>query len=88
MRKDFLTKKIKWSCLTAGLLLLIVLLYGFLVEPYQVAVHDVWIEDNFLGAALKNKVVVQLSDLHIGSLGRREKKSCPSWINCSPISFS
>jgi len=33
----------------------------------------VWIEDEYLGKMLGKKVVVQLSDLHIGQIGRRER---------------
>ena len=48
--------------------------YGTLVEPYLLDVHHVRIEDFTPGKVLRDQVVVHLSDLHMASIGRREKK--------------
>ncbi len=48
--------------------------YGTLVEPNLVEIHHLWIEDSGAGEALKGKVAVHLSDLHIGKFGSHEKK--------------
>jgi uncharacterized protein len=47
-------------------------LYGFFVEPVEV--RPVSIHDCALAKVLKDKVVVQISDLHIKRIGRREEK--------------
>ena len=47
--------------------------YGFLLEPYDVQIHDVYIHDSSLAHILGGKVVVQLSDIHMGTTGRREQ---------------
>lgn len=49
-------------------------LYGILIEPYQVEIHHLWIENSPLGKILEGKTAVHLSDLHIGKIGRREQK--------------
>jgi predicted MPP superfamily phosphohydrolase len=48
--------------------------YGLWVEPNQLVVRHVWIEDASLAEVLKGKVVVQISDLHMEEIGRREQK--------------
>jgi predicted MPP superfamily phosphohydrolase len=48
--------------------------YGFFYEPDQVEVHRVSIRDTPLAKILEGETVVQLSDLHIAKIGRREKK--------------
>jgi predicted MPP superfamily phosphohydrolase len=63
-----------WAGLLAGTLIATLILYGLLIEPNQVGVRFVSIRDDFLGARLENKVVVQLSDLHISSIGKRERR--------------
>lgn len=68
MKKAFLARG-----LIAGASITALILYGVLIEPDQVSVHSVSIQDDFLGAVLKNKVIVQLSDLHIRSIGKRER---------------
>jgi predicted MPP superfamily phosphohydrolase len=53
---------------------LILAIYGTLIEPYHVVVHHITIKDPYFGNILKDNIVVQLSDLHIDKIGRREKK--------------
>ncbi len=48
--------------------------YGGLIEPYRVDVHHIWIEDHHLGKLLKGKLVVQVSDIHMNTIGRREQR--------------
>ena len=62
------------GCLYAGTLIFITIIYGIWFEPYAVGVHHIWIRDGYLGKILGNKVVVQLSDLHILKIGKREQK--------------
>lgn len=50
----------------------VVLFYGIAVEPYSLDVRHVTIRDAHLARALGDKVIVQLSDLHVGSIGKRE----------------
>lgn len=54
-------------------LILILMLYGIWIETAKVDTHHVWIQDRNLAGVFDNKVIVQLSDLHIGSLGLREQ---------------
>jgi len=54
--------------------LLSLLLYGFCVEPYRVEVTEVVIRDAELSRVLQGKVVLHLSDLHIRSVGNRERR--------------
>ena len=53
---------------------MVLIIYGFVIEPNQVEVHQVWIRETKLAELLGSKVVVQLSDLHIPSIGKREHK--------------
>jgi len=59
-----------------GIIALLILLavYGVLIEPYRVQVHDVPVKDPSLAKVLGQAVVVQLSDLHISSMGPRERR--------------
>jgi len=50
------------------------LIYGFFIEPYQIEIHHVWIHDPYFANILGNKTVVQISDLHINTIGSREKE--------------
>lgn len=50
------------------------IIYGVWIEPYRVEVHHLWIRDSRLGEVLGGKIVVQLSDLHICRIGRREQR--------------
>lgn len=54
-------------------LILMLILYGIWIEPRKVDTHHVWIQDRNLAGVFANKVIVQLSDLHIRSLGLREQ---------------
>lgn len=48
--------------------------YGIFVEPYQIEIRHLWIEDLRLGKILEGKIAVHLSDLHMSKIGRREQK--------------
>jgi len=63
------------AAVAVGLCLLGVIAYCLWVEPNQLVVRHVWIEDSSLAKVLKGKVVVHISDLHIDRLGRREQKA-------------
>lgn len=54
--------------------LLVLIIYGVWIEPDQIEVHHVWISDSYLGKVFGKKVLVQLSDLHIGKFGQHEEK--------------
>jgi uncharacterized protein len=71
-RKHFLFRMIYGLGL---LLIMVVLLYGFLVEPNDVETHHVWIHDRNLAKIFGSRVIVHLSDLHIGTFGAREHKT-------------
>jgi uncharacterized protein len=49
-------------------------IYGFFIEPYDIEVHHLWINDGKFGAALKGMTVIHISDLHMGRPGAREKE--------------
>jgi predicted MPP superfamily phosphohydrolase len=55
-------------------IILVFIIYGVWIEPNQLEVHHVRIQDDYLGKVLGQKVVVQISDLHIGTSGRRERR--------------
>jgi hypothetical protein len=57
-----------------NLCIFVLIIYGVWIEPYQIEVHHVWIRDEYLGKVLEKKIVVQLSDLHVRKIGRREEK--------------
>jgi len=63
-----------WWALGVALPLLLTVLYGVLIEPYRIQVHHVWINDPLLQKMIGTRVVVQLSDLHINALGKREQQ--------------
>ena len=54
--------------------LLMLLIYGVWIEPYQVDVHHLQIKGAGINKVLKDKIAVHLSDLHIIKIGKREKK--------------
>ena len=54
--------------------LLMLLIYGIWIEPYQVDVHHLQIKGAGINKVLKDKIAVHLSDLHIIKIGKREKK--------------
>jgi predicted MPP superfamily phosphohydrolase len=49
-------------------------IYGLLLEPNQVEVKELWIRDSGLARRLGNLTVLQISDLHISRIGRRENR--------------
>jgi predicted MPP superfamily phosphohydrolase len=55
-------------------LILALMMYGIWIEPDQIKIHHVWIRDGSLEKILRGKVVIQLSDLHISKIGKREQK--------------
>ena len=57
-----------------GLGILCLWIYGIWIEPYRVKVRHVLVEDSSLAGILKGKILVQISDLHMSEIGRREKK--------------
>ncbi len=65
---------LKWLLCITAMLSVLVVFYGIWVEPYEVEIHHVWIQDSGLGHILGDKVLVQLSDLHSWSIGSREKR--------------
>ena len=64
-------KNIAWVIIAIALLILI---YGFCIEPNQVEIRHLWIKDAGLNKVLKGKTTVQISDLHIRSIGKHEEK--------------
>jgi predicted MPP superfamily phosphohydrolase len=49
------------------------LAWGFLVEPYRLEVRRITVHDPFFARALGGLTVVHLSDLHMGTPGKREE---------------
>jgi len=64
-------KNIAWVILAITFSILI---YGFCIEPNQVEIRHLWIKDARLNKVLKGKTAVQISDLHIRSIGKHEEK--------------
>ncbi len=62
-----------WIVLIIFLVIAFFAIYGFFIEPNQIQIHHVWIRDQFLGKNLRDKTVIQLSDLHIDKIGSRER---------------
>jgi predicted MPP superfamily phosphohydrolase len=58
----------------AFLVIMAFVIYGAWVEPGRITIHHVPIRDSYFAGILENKVVVQISDLHIRTIGNREKK--------------
>jgi hypothetical protein len=54
------------------LLMLLLVLYGTAIEPHQIMVQHIDIDDDALNRVLKGKTAVHLSDLHINTVGKRE----------------
>ncbi|MFP4083192.1 MAG: metallophosphoesterase, partial [Candidatus Aminicenantes bacterium] len=50
------------------------IIYSFFIEPNAIAINTVPIIDEELASLLHDEKVVQISDLHISSVGYREKK--------------
>jgi predicted MPP superfamily phosphohydrolase len=49
-------------------------IYGFFIEPNWVKITPVRIQSKGLAEALRGKIAVQISDLHLHEIGNREKK--------------
>ena len=60
------------SCTLAAIIMLISV-YG-LIEPYWIEVRHVSIRDHPLASILERRVIVQLTDLHMTGIGRRERQ--------------
>ncbi|MBN1626089.1 MAG: metallophosphoesterase [Deltaproteobacteria bacterium] len=48
-------------------------IYGFFIEPYNIEVRELRMDDSVLGNELKGVTAVHLSDIHMSGMGRREK---------------
>ncbi len=57
-----------------GVFIILLMIYSVLIEPNAIAINEVTVADEDLFALFHGKKVVQISDLHITSVGRREKK--------------
>jgi uncharacterized protein len=53
---------------------IILVAYSVLIEPYQIEITNLKIENSHLNKVLKGKIAIHLTDLHIGAKGRRERK--------------
>lgn len=47
--------------------------YGFFIEPYNIEVHELRMDDGIFGIGLKGMTAVHISDLHMSLMGKREK---------------
>jgi hypothetical protein len=56
------------------IILSVVLFYGIAIEPYSLDIRHIAIHDTHLANLLGDKIVVQLSDLHVGDIGKLEQK--------------
>jgi hypothetical protein len=65
---------LRYFTFTIFIIISVVLFYGVAIEPYLLDIRHVTISDPYLSNILKNKIVVHLSDLHIGHIGKRERK--------------
>ncbi len=68
----------------AGFLLLMIIVYGVWIEPNHIEIRQVTIHDEYFAKLLEKKTVVQMTDLHIGRIGRREKKVLESLDAINP----
>jgi len=57
-----------------GIIAVLLIIYSFLIEPNLISTNIVPIADEDLFSLFHDKKVVQISDLHITSVGHREKK--------------
>ena len=69
------TKIVYGICYVTVLSMLALTIYGLWIEPNDVEIHQVSIHDSYFGGVLQNKVIVQITDLHIHTMGKREKKT-------------
>jgi hypothetical protein len=61
-----------------------IIVYSVLIEPNKIVINKQIIVDKQLERSLKDKVIVHLSDLHISSIGYREKKLIEKVKNLNP----
>ena len=55
-------------------LFVVLFVYGGYIEPNTIKIREIKINGNFLGKALKDKIIIHLSDLHMSGLGKNEIK--------------
>jgi predicted MPP superfamily phosphohydrolase len=67
-------KKIKILTVTVICLCAAVMIYGVLIEPYWIEVHHIYVDNVYLNGILKKMIAVDLSDLHINHIGKREQR--------------
>ena len=67
-------KMLTYAGLPALLVMLLVLFYGFFIEPYMVQVRGVIIKDSVLYHAWGDVKIAHLSDLHVDRSGKREER--------------
>jgi len=72
--KRTITNKILYICLILFVLIFSCLIwYGLFVDPHQVEVQHLWVQDAGLGDVLKGLTAIHISDLHINKIGKREQ---------------
>ena len=49
-------------------------IYGFFVEPNNIEINHLWVNDGIFGDTLKGKTAMHISDLHMHEIGAREKE--------------
>ncbi len=49
-------------------------IYGICIEPSRLEVRHEWINDREMGQSLQQKVVLQISDIHLHTIGKNETK--------------
>jgi hypothetical protein len=64
----------KLAICSACVFFLLFLLYGLFIEPNRIEISHVEIKADALNHTLKGKTAVHLSDLHINTVGKREKE--------------
>jgi uncharacterized protein len=75
---------LKSIIIVSGAFLMFLLLYGLTFEPNEVEINHIYIRNAALERIFGNKVVVQLSDLHIRNIGSREQKVLGILKNLDP----
>ena len=49
-------------------------IYGICIEPSRLEVRHIWVNDREMGQSLQQKVVLQISDVHLHTIGKNETK--------------
>jgi len=52
----------------------VLFVYGRYIEPDTIKIREIKTKNHFIGKALKDKIIVHLSDLHLSRFGKRETK--------------